>query len=89
MAKFNFSITAHVNNGAMVIYSKDYVFNVTQFNSVLTLAELCMPFRHWSIDDGDDVVGCTYCQYVSYDDNKEDYLLASWYEVDEDDCIIL
>jgi len=48
-----------------------------------------MPFRHWSIDDGDDVVGCTYCQYVSYDDNKEDYLLASWYEVDEDDCIIL
>lgn len=95
MAKFNFSITAHVGNDMMVVYSQDFPFNFMEFNGqrpVLALTNGLMGFRDWTPDDGDDTKGTTYCQYVSYDkDNEgyENYLLAAWYELDENGNIKL
>ena len=93
MAKFNFSITAHVGDDAMLIYSMDYLVNFTEYfgkNPVKELARMTMPYRDWTFDDGDDAKGTTYCQYVSYDgDNHNNYLLAVWCEVDENGCMKL
>ncbi len=86
MAKFNFSITAHVGNDMMVIYSRDFFFNKTSFAEDGPVFGMCMgtmPYRDWTFDDGDDVKGTTYCQYVSYDGSNRNYLLAVWCKVDE------
>ena len=87
MAKFNFSITAHVGDDAMLIYSTTYLENFTHYlgnNPVKELARMTMPYRDWVIDDGEDERGTSYCQYTSYDDdNHDNYLLAVWCEIDE------
>lgn len=86
MAKFNFSIMAHVGNDMMIIYSRDYSFNKADFTCgcpVFGMCENIMGYRDWTFDDGDDAKGTTYCQYVSYDSNNHNYLLAVWCEVDE------
>lgn len=88
MAKFNFSITAHIDNNMMIIYSRDFFFNMTDFAGGSPVFGICkgtMPYRDWIFDDGDDAKGTNYCQYVSYDgDNHDNYLLAAWCEVDEE-----
>ena len=94
MAKFNFSITAHVGDGMMLLYSNDFNLNVTEYDEhhpVLRMTLNAMRFREWTFDDGNDSNGTTYCQYVSYDgDNHDNYLLAVWCEVDEESgCIKL
>lgn len=93
MAKFNFSITAHIGDNAMLIYSTTYLENFTNYlgnNPVKELARMTMPYRDWTFDDGDDAKGTNYCQYVSYDgDNNDNYLLAVWCEVDENGCMKL
>lgn len=89
MAKFNFSITAHVGNDCMEIYSKDFDANITNigivnrntpiYDRLITL----MPCADWTFDDGNDERGTAYCQYVCYDgDNPANYLLAVWIEFD-------
>ena len=93
MAKFNFSITAHVGDDMMLVYSRDFFFNMTEFAGGSPVFGMCMgtmPYRDWTFDDGDDAKGTNYCQYVSYDgDNHENYLLAVWCEVDENGCMKL
>ena len=93
MAKFNFSITAHVGNDMMLLYSNDFNLNVTEYDEhhpVLRMTLNAMRFREWTFDDGDDVNGTTYCQYVSYDkENKNNYLLAAWVELDENGYVKL
>ena len=93
MAKFNFSITAHVGNDMMLVYSRDFFCNMTDFAGGSPVFGICMgtmPYRDWMFDDGDDAKGTNYCQYVSYDgDNHENYLLAVWCEVDENGCMKL
>ena len=93
MAKFNFSVTAHVGDDAMLMYSATYLTNFTNHlgnNPVMELARATMPYRDWRFDDGDDAKGTTYCQYVSYNsDNYNNYLLAVWCEVDENGCMKL
>lgn len=94
MAKFNFSITAHVGNDMMLVYSRDFTRNMTDFfadgKTVLAMCIAAMPYREWKFDDGDDAKGTTYCQYVSYDgDNHDNYLLAVWCELDENGCMKL
>ena len=88
MAKFNFSITAHVGNDMMLVYSRDFFCNMTDFAGGSPVFGMCMgtmPYRDWTFDDGDDAKGTKYCQYVSYDgDNHDNYLLAVWCEVDEE-----
>lgn len=85
--KFNLTITAHVGNDFMVIYTRDYFFNLTEFMSerpVHALLSYIMPFAKWMLDDGDDKNGTDYCQYVSYENNNPDgnnYLLGAWTEV--------
>lgn len=91
MAKFNFSITAHVGDDAMLIYSATYLGNFTNHlgkNPVKELARMKMPYRDWTFDDGDDAKDTTYCQYASYESNDGcygNYLLAVWAEVDENE----
>ena len=91
MANFNFSITAHIGDDAMLVYSQDFPFNFMEFNGrrpVLALTNSIMGFRKWVFDDGDDAKGTNYCQYVSYDgDNHDNYLLAVWTELDENGCM--
>ena len=93
MAKFNFSITAHVGDDAMLVFSATYLENFTNHlgkNPVMELAGAAMPYRDWTFDDGDDANGTNYCQYVSYDgDNHANYLLAVWTELDENGCMKL
>lgn len=95
MAKFLFSITAHVGNDRMFVYSQVFPFNFMEFNGqrpVLALTNGLMGFREWVQDAGDDKKGTTYCQYVSYDKDYEGYdhyLLASWYELDENGFVKL
>lgn len=88
MAKFNFSITAHVGNDMMFVYSRNFTRNMTDFfadgKMVLAMCMAVMRYRDWTLDDGDDVKSTTYCQYVSCDkDNHNNYLLAVWTELDE------
>ena len=94
MTKFNFSITAHVGNDMMLVYSRDFFYNMTEFaacgSPVLGICVGAMPYRDWTLDDGDDAKSTTYCQYVSYDgDNRDNYLLAVWTEVDENGFVKL
>ena len=93
MAKFNFSITAHIGDDMMLVYSRDFFYNTTVFADCSPVFDICigtMPYRDWMFDDGDDVKGTTYCQYVSYDgDNHDNYLLAVWTELDENGCMKL
>ena len=93
MAKFNFSITAHIGDDMMLVYSRDFFVNMTDFAGGSPVFGMCigtMPYRDWTIDDGDDAKGTTYCQYVSYDgDNHANYLLAVWTELDENGCMKL
>lgn len=95
MAEFNFSITAHVGDDAMLIYSATYLENFTRHlgnNPVKELAKMTMPYRDWVIDDGEDERGTSYCQYASYESNDTyygNYLLAVWCEVDENGCMKL
>ena len=93
MEKFNFSVTAHVGDDAMLMYSATYLTNFTNHlgnNPVMELARATMPYRDWRFDDGDDAKGTTYCQYVSYDgDNHDNYLLAVWCELDDNGCMKL
>lgn len=93
MAKFNFSITAHVGNDTMLVYSRDFFFNMTDFAGGSPVFGICMgtmPYRDWTFDDGDDTRGTTYCQYASYDkDDDDNYLLAVWCELDENGCVKL
>ena len=93
MAKFNFSITAHVGDDMMCVYSHTFIFNITEFmveNPVWALANGTMAWRKWEYDDGDDNNGTNYCQYVSYDkENKNNYLLAAWVELDENGYVKL
>lgn len=93
MAKFNFSITAHIGNDMMLVYSRDFFFNMTDFAGGSPVFGMCigtMPYRDWTFDDGDDAKGTNYCQYVSYDgDNRDNYLLAVWCELDENGCMKL
>jgi hypothetical protein len=86
MAKFNFSITAHVGNDMMTIYSRDFFYYMTEFAGSSPILAMCMGimgYRDWIFDDGDDAKGTTYCQYVSYDGGNHNYLLAVWCKVDE------
>ena len=93
MAKFNFSITAHVGNDMMLVYSRDYYCNMTEFAGSSPVFGMCvgtMPYRDWVLDDGDDTKSTNYCQYVSYDkENKNNYLLAAWVELDENGYVKL
>ena len=94
MAKFNFSITAHVGNDMMLVYSRDFFCNMADWfaggSPVFGMCIGTMPYRDWTFDDGDDVKGTTYCQYVSYDkDNHNNYLLAVWTELDENGFVKL
>lgn len=93
MATFNFSITAHVGNDMMLLYSNDFNLNITEYDEhhpVLRMTLNAMRFREWTFDDGDDANGTTYCQYVSYDgENKDNYLLAAWVELDENGYVKL
>ena len=93
MEKFNFSITAHVGNDMMCIYSQDFYFNFMDYNGkrpVIAMINGIIGFRDWVFDDGNDIKGTTYCQYASYnDDNHANYLLAVWCEVDENGCMKL
>ena len=93
MAKFNFSITAHVGNDMMLLYSRDFFCNMTDFAGGSPVFGICMGlmgYRHWTFDDGDDARGTNYCQYVSYNgDNHDNYLLAVWCELDENGCVKL
>lgn len=91
MAKFIFNISAHVssNNGNEnimdVFVMETNVNNTLLINDdkpVLQMAKAVMPLTDWDIDDGDDNNGTTYCQYVAYTDGNN-YLLASWNEIDE------
>lgn len=87
--KYNLSITAHVGDerDTMTIYSKDYDKNITDGNSskpVLKMIRDLMPCIFlWIDDDGDDVPGTKYCQYTYYEPGTDNYLLAAWYEIDE------
>lgn len=90
MAKFNFMITVHVGDNLdsiMVVASQDFDMNFTTMfdkTPILKMAQGYMGFRHWVIDDGVDAPGTSYCQYVSYNEDKnEGYILASWNELDE------
>ena len=89
MAKFNLSITAHVGNDCMVIYSKDFDDNITNIGIVNRNAPVydrlitLMPCADWTIDDGDDERGTTYCQYTHYEKGTDNYLLGVWTEIDE------
>lgn len=87
MAKFNFSITAHIGDDMMLVYSRDFFVNMTEFAGGSPVFGMCMgtmPYRDWTFDDGDDAKGTNYCQYVSYDsDNHDNYLLAVWCDVNE------
>lgn len=81
--KFSASITAHVGDEVMLIWEKDYIWNVTAFLEnmpVLTLARRNCRFAEWEIDDGEDEIGTEYCQYVFYPDKNhmENYLLFVW-----------
>lgn len=94
MANFSFSITAHVGNDMMLVFSRFFVRNMTDFladgETVLAMCMAVMPYRDWTLDDGDDVKSTNYCQYVSYDkDNHNNYLLAVWTELDENGCMKL
>jgi len=95
MAKFNFSITAHIGNDMMLICSKDFDFNVSKVaphdsHPVYEMCKIMMGFKEWTFDDGDDFGGTTYCQYVSYDkDNRDNYLLAVWTELDQNGFVKL
>jgi hypothetical protein len=88
MAKFNFSISALIGNDMMLVYSRDFFVNMTEFAGGSPVFGMCMGtmgYRDWTFDDGDDAKGTTYCQYVSYDvDNHDNYLLAVWCEIDEE-----
>lgn len=90
MAKFNFVITVHVGNdldNVMLVASQDFDMNFTMMfdeTPILKMAQGYMGFRHWQFDDGVDAPGTSYCQYVSYNEDKnEGYILASWNEIDE------
>lgn len=87
MAKFNFSITAHIGEDVMLVYSRDFFGNMTYFAGDSPVFGMCMrtmPYRDWTFDDGDDTKGTNYCQYVSYEENNHNnYLLAIWCKVDE------
>ena len=78
----------------MVIYSHDYNHNVTEkydHDPVFRMVCNQMPFlREWTADDGDDEPGTNYCQYTYYEPGTDNYLLAAWYEIDEEKgCIKL
>ena len=50
MAKFNFSITAHVDDSMMLVYSRDFFFNMTDFAGGSPVFGICigtMPYRDW------------------------------------------
>jgi len=93
MAKFIFIITAHVGNDCMLVYSRKHYVNSTEdmgHSPILAMCMSVMGYRNWTFDDGDDIDGSCYCQYVSYDKyNKDNYLLAAWYELDEKGCVKL
>ena len=105
MKRFLFLVTAHERENVdtyneVTLYSKIYDYNPTDLEYVPTdsdNAPYFLPVRHlasritdkWQLDDGEDYVGTTYCQYVHYpdpDDNR--YLLAALYALDEYDCIV-
>lgn len=90
MAKFNLSITAHVGNEVMLIWSKDFDRNIMErtvtgtVGPVLDRLLTLMTCADWQPDDGDDIPGTTYCQYAHYEkDNQANYLIGVWCEVDE------
>lgn len=98
MAKFNLSITAHTkidgkgNSAAWCVWSKDFDYNTmhacisNECGPVLDRLMTLMPCVDWTIDDGDDERGTTYCQYVAYENNDSEtgnYLLGVWTEIDE------
>ena len=89
MKKYNLTITAHVGDDAMVIYARDFFYNLTDFMAKCPVHALlldAMPFSKWQLDDGDDKSGTDYCQYVSYeynDTNENNYLLGTWTQVGE------
>lgn len=94
MAKFNLSILAHVGNNSMLIYSKDFDANITNIGLVNHNAPIydrlitLMPCADWTIDDGDDERGTTYCQYTHYEQDTDNYLLGMWTEY-ENGCMKL
>lgn len=80
------------NEAAWCVWSKDFEYN-TMLNGihagtgpVLDRLLTLMPCGDWTIDDGDDEKGTTYCQYAWYENNDPstgNYLLGVWTEIDE------
>lgn len=97
-AKYILSITAHTkmddngNSDSWCLWSKEFDKNITNIGitnhcpPVLDRLLTLMPCGEWTIDDGEDVRGTDYCQYVWYEGNNPEtgnYLLGAWYEIDE------
>lgn len=88
MAKFNLSIMAHVGNNCMIIYTNDFDANITNIGIVNRNPPIydwltsLMPCVGWTIDDGNDERGTTYCQYTHYERGTDNYLLGVWTELD-------
>lgn len=91
MSKWRLTITAHVNDECMVVFSKDYDYNRTAiYKSRPVFKMICelMPcIEIWDEDDGDDHPGTSYCQYTNYEPGTDNYLQAAWNEIDENGCI--
>lgn len=82
LKKFELSITAHVGDKVMEIFSQEFTFNImTHEESFIYILRNMMPTVDWRFDDGDISIGTEYLQYVDYPDGSENYLLATWSKV--------
>lgn len=95
MNKFNLSITAHTEKDIMLLYEKEFEWNITNDMKELPIRSMIqhlMPCIKWKIDDGKDYCGTNYCTYACYtrkDKDHLEYLLASWNEIDEKGFVVL
>jgi hypothetical protein len=79
--KYEFCITAHIDEDAMILLRGEYDRNIVfDDGDVLRMAKRNMPFAKWVLNDGGDEAYTDYCLYVFFpeEDNTDNYICAGW-----------
>lgn len=84
LKKYELSITAHVGDQVMTLFSQEFAFNImTHTEQLIYMLRNMTSFVDWYFDDGDIEAGTEYLQYSAYPEegNNENYLLATWCKI--------
>lgn len=83
--KYNINVSVHVNEEEYDVILQDKTLKVALGFRFDLWLRMNYGGLEWQIDDGEDVIGTDYVQYVCYPDKKDskNYVLAVYQQIDE------